>query len=346
MNPFAHVLLFSLLAAGGSGPGTVAGQQPAPEAQKEQASGQGEQVETMDAFDLLRKLRHKEKSDKEPAPGDYRKRMVAVAPVIGAKPSSGVLAGVAGNVAFYRGDPKTTHISSLVGSLTFSSKKQTAFSGRFTMFTRDDRWRVEGDNRLQWTSLDTYDLGTGTAPGTKINSKYDFFRVYETAYYCIRPSLFAGAGFHFNDHANVGPGSGVTEEAWVESPYVKYSEEHGFALDTQISAGGSVNLLMDSRDNAINADRGWLASGGYRTFFKDFLGGDSAWQELPRRSNLRESGTRRPAEAGLLGVRRLRGWRGGPVPGPAFHGHGHLRPVRPRVRRRPIPGRAAAVRRD
>ena len=48
--------------------------------------------------------------------------MKAFAPVIGAKPSSGALLGVAGNVAFYRGDPATTHISSVVASLTFSTK--------------------------------------------------------------------------------------------------------------------------------------------------------------------------------------------------------------------------------
>jgi hypothetical protein len=280
MAQFASLLFFTLLAAGGDGPGTIAGPQSAPAVQQEQASGQGEQIETMDAFDLLRKLRHKEPSDKERAAWDYRKRMVAFAPVIGVKPSSGVLVGAAGNVAFYRGDPKTTHISSVVGSLTFSSKKQTALSGRFTMFTRDDRWRIEGDNRLQWTSQDTYGLGAGTAPGDKVNAKYTFFRVYETAYYRVRPSLFAGVGLHFNDHTSVRPGSDVTEDAWAESPYVQYSQEHGFALDTQISAGASVNLLVDSRDNPINADRGWLANASYRPFFKDFLGGDSTWQEL------------------------------------------------------------------
>ena len=60
--------------------------------------------------------------------------MKAFAPVIGAKPSSGALLGVAGNVAFYRGDPATTRISSMVASLTFSTKGQTALTDRFTMF--------------------------------------------------------------------------------------------------------------------------------------------------------------------------------------------------------------------
>jgi outer membrane protein assembly factor BamA len=37
---------------------------------------------------------------------------------------------------------------------------------------------------------------------------------------------------------------------------------------------------VDTRDSAINARRGWLASASYRTFVKGFLGGDSTWQEL------------------------------------------------------------------
>ena len=69
-------------------------------------------AETIDIFDLLRKLRHKG-ADAQPEPWDYRKPMMAFAPVIGAKPSAGVLFGAAGNIAFYRGDPKTTLISSL-----------------------------------------------------------------------------------------------------------------------------------------------------------------------------------------------------------------------------------------
>ena len=92
---------------------------------------------TVDVFDLWRQIRHKE----SPPAGawDYRKPMIAFAPVIGAKPSSGLLLGAAGNVAFYRGDPATTHISSAVASVTFSTKKQTAITHRLTTFGRDDQ---------------------------------------------------------------------------------------------------------------------------------------------------------------------------------------------------------------
>ena len=72
---------------------------------------------TTDIFDVWRAFRHKEKAPD--AAWDYHKTMKAFAPVIGVKPSSGALIGVAGNIAFYRGDPATTRISSMVASLTF-----------------------------------------------------------------------------------------------------------------------------------------------------------------------------------------------------------------------------------
>ena len=61
---------------------------------------------------------------------------------------------------------------------------------------------------------------------------------------------------------------------------MRYSEEHGLPLDAQASAGSSVDLLWDTRDSFINAERGWLAKASYRTLFDGFLGGDSSWQKL------------------------------------------------------------------
>jgi outer membrane protein assembly factor BamA len=182
-------------------------------------------------------------------------------------------------VAFYRGDPRTTHISSLTAGVKISEKGQTLGGIRFSMFSQDDRWFLQGDNRLQWTSLNTFALG-GNAPLVDAeNAKFDLFRFYDMAYRNVRPGLFVGLGLNFSAHSNIRPGAG-TLPAWDESAYVAYAEKHGFAADRQISSGASVGLLYDTRDNAINAQRGVLASATYRTFFNGFLGGDSTWQEL------------------------------------------------------------------
>ena len=265
------VVAFLMMAVG------AAAQSSPPDEDRGQAA-QDEAEETMDVFDLVRKLRHKD-AQAQAEPWDYRKPMMAFAPVIGAKPSSGVLFGAAGNVAFYRGDPSTTHISSMVTSLTFSTKKQTSLTNRLTMFTPESRWRLDGDHRFQWTSLDTYGLGTSADTREGIVAHFDFFRLHQTAYYRLRPALYAGVGLYFDNHTSVGPSDGEEPE-WTESPYVTYSEAHGLPLDAQVAAGTSLDLLWDTRDSFINADRGWLAKASYRMLFEDFLGGDSNWQKL------------------------------------------------------------------
>jgi outer membrane protein assembly factor BamA len=102
---------------------------------------------------------------------------------------------------------------------------------------------------------------------------------YETGFLTLRSGLFAGVGLHLSAHTNIRPGEGV-EAAWDSSPYSEYTRQHGFDPDSQTSAGASLNLLVDTRDNPINASKGWLASVSYRPFFEDVLGSDSAWQEV------------------------------------------------------------------
>jgi hypothetical protein len=237
---------------------------------------------TTDIFDVWRAFRHHAAPANEPA-WDYRKPMKAFAPVIGAKPSSGALFGAAGNIAFYRGEPATTSISSIVTSLTFSSKGQTSLTDRFTMFADGNRWRVDADHRFQWTSLQTPALGTSAGPDDNVLADFDFFRLHHTAYYQLRPGLYAGAGFYFDNHINIGPQHDDDEDVrseWSESAFVKYSEAHGFPLEGQASAGPSVDVLWDTRDNFINASHGWLAKASYRTSLDGLLGSDASWQRV------------------------------------------------------------------
>ena len=256
----------------------AAAQPPPPDSDREQAAAQAPAEETVDIFELLRKLRHKE-GDAQAESWDYHKPMIAFAPVIGAKPSSGVLFGAAGNVAFYRGDPSTTNISSLVTSLTFSTKKQTSLTNRFTMFGRENRWRHEGDHRFQWTSLETTGWARAQTPAWAC-------RLISTSSGCTRPPTIdcvlpctRARGCISTTTPTWAPTPGKNPRG-PGSPYVEYSEAHGLPLDSQTAAGTSLDLLWDNRDSFINADHGWLAKASYRTLFDGFLGGDSSWQKL------------------------------------------------------------------
>lgn len=235
--------------------------------------------ETVDIIELIRKWRHKEQPPADRSSIDHRKRMVAAAPVIGAKPSAGLILGVAGNAAFYLGDPSTTRISSGVGSATVTTKKQAGISAHNTVFGRENRWRLEGDYRFQWTSQETFGLGMDTSASDGEIVRYDFYRLSQSAQYRLRPNLFAGGGLHFDSHADVRADDGA-EETWPDSEYYQYSVANGLPVDTQRSAGPGLEVIFDSRDNYINPARGWLARAGYRAMFEGFLGGDSDWQRV------------------------------------------------------------------
>jgi outer membrane protein assembly factor BamA len=231
----------------------------------------------VDLTDLLRRIF---RDDPPPAPQPpVAGRMQTIAPVIGAKPTFGVIAGVAGNVAFYRGDPATTSISSSVVSMTVSTEQQAGLSAHGTVFGRDDRWRLEADYRFQWTSQPTYGLGMATAAPTDERIRFDFYRLHQAAAYRLRPGLFVGGGLHFDNHTDVRPEEG-REDAWPDSPYVQYSTANGLQVETQRSAGPSVEITWDSRDNFINPRGGSLARASYRTMFEGFLGGDTRWDKV------------------------------------------------------------------
>ena len=248
-------------------------QPPADPAPSEQPPA--DQTRTLDIGDLLHLVRHQ---DAQPSAPDSKRFLVAT-PSIGSKPSTGFTAGFSSNMAFYAGERDTTHLSTVSAGAKFSQLGQTTTGIRLNIFTPDDRWVLQSDDRLQWTSANTYDLGGNSATGNAVNLKYDYFRLNETGYRRVEPGLFVGAGLSVSIHSNVGPG-GSAASIPAQAAYAAYSTAHGFPIGGQTSAGTSVGILYDTRDNSINADRGVLANAVYRTYFNGFLGGDSTWQSL------------------------------------------------------------------
>ena len=235
---------------------------------------------TLDLGDLWRRLWGR------PAPialdpvASARKSAFVLAPIIGSKPSTGLSVGVASNITFFRGDPETTHTSTGYAAIRFTEEHQLLSSLRFAVFTDRDRWFLQGDNRFQLNSLNTYALGTDAPTTSAVNAKYHYAKLFETGFLQVAKRLFVGAGIDTDTHSALAPGSGVTEASFDQSTLVSYSTAHQLPLTSQTSGGTSVNVLFDNRDTSVNPRHGWLASASYRTFYKGFLGGDSTWQEL------------------------------------------------------------------
>ncbi len=234
-------------------------------------------AQSLDVGDLWRMVRHKPPPPAD-APDDYRKLARAIVPTIGSKPSSGLSLGVGASLARFYGPPATTHISSLLASASFSTKGQTSVTARFDAFGGGNHLHVAGDNRFQWTSQDTYGLGTSSPSDAAIGARFTHVRVFETALFALGHDVAAGAGVNFSSHTSVRPVD--ADSAWESAPPNVYAGAHGFDPASQTSAGGTAALEWNTRDNPINASRGWLASATYRAFFKGLFGADSTWQEL------------------------------------------------------------------
>ena len=233
----------------------------------------------VDVFDFARRLfRDPPATAPVPDPADERGYHLAFVPGFGYNPSAGFIIGASGNLSKYFGDPATTRISSAVIGTSYSSKQQASLTVKFGASGSNNRWRFDGDNRFQWTSQDSYGLGTGTSPADSVYTRFTYVRVYDVAWYELTKNLYAGAGLHYSLHTNVRPGNDG-DTAWESSAYVTYSEENGFDLEGQTSAGFSLDLMLDTRDNSINASRGWFAAVSYRPSFQNLLGGDADFQQ-------------------------------------------------------------------
>ena len=250
-------------------PGGTFAQEPAPTTAGQDAAPQ---VDVIDVWRMLRDQQPNTETSQE-AQG----RMVAAMPIIGWNPTFGFTFGAAAQIAFVAGKPGSTRISSSVSSLSYSTKDDLLLNARFGLHSNENRWFVEGDNRVYVSGQSVYGLGADTPSNAAIDADYTFVRLHDRAYHRVRGPLYVGGGLLFDSHSNVEPADAAAD-AWTASPYVTYSERNGLPIDSQQSGGVSANLLVDRRVGEIDPRRGWMVQGWYRVSFDGFLGGDSGWQ--------------------------------------------------------------------
>lgn len=231
-------------------------------------------AQSTDVADLWRMIRH------QPPPADSQddRPSRAILPTITSSPTTGVTFGVAASLARFFGPSDTTHISSMLASASFSTKHQTSITAKFDAFSDGNRMHIAGDNRFQWTSQNTFGLGTSAPDEAAIGAAYTRIRVFETALLAIRPHFYAGGGVAYSLHTNVRPRDENSD--WDGAPPTIYATAHGFDSESQTAAGPTAGVEWNTRDNPISASRGWLASATLRAFVKGLMGGDSTWQEL------------------------------------------------------------------
>jgi len=183
-------------------------------------------------------------------------------PSLGYNPNAGLSVGASIGLGGWLGDPTTTRLSSGILSASYSTEGQTSVQFKSNFNLSHNEWVLLGDWRYLNTNQPTYGLGP-TVPGqSEYPMKFMLYRIHEVATHRLSDSpASVGLGYHFDHYADIRD----TRAAQGEStPYSAYNE--GAVPTHSQSAGLSLDLILDTRDNQINARRGTFLNVSMQTY--------------------------------------------------------------------------------
>ncbi|MEH0154856.1 BamA/TamA family outer membrane protein [Limibacter armeniacum] len=215
-------------------------------------------------------------------------------PVLAANPAVGFMFGVAPSASWLMGSEQTTHRSSAVSTVLYTTKSQFMVFIKSNIFLKDDSWNLMGDWRYFVFSQPTYGLGTGSQSAKLASNgfeyddgsyskgikeaqmiEFNYFRFYESALKRIGDTrFFTGIGYHLDHHSKIKDKLlDLDTVPPVITSHYAYSLDNGFDTDGYTLSGVSVNGLYDSRDNPINPYSGRYAFISFH-INPEFLGSD------------------------------------------------------------------------
>jgi outer membrane protein assembly factor BamA len=224
--------------------------------------------------------------------------MLLLLPKVAVNPINGILLGGTGALAWRFGPKETTRVSLAGLSIGYSTKNQFISHLQTNIYTRADRFFLQGDFRLYFYNAPTWGLGTNSPQytygdyqwtwvdpndGTDVGAyqmKYNFLRIHEIVSYKIRKFFYLGMGYHidyfFDIHDDQLDLNAVPQQL---TPHYTYSIYHGFRTDEYMMSGLSLNVVYDSRDNMNNPYKGYYVNVNYR-INATFLGSDQRSSSL------------------------------------------------------------------
>lgn len=236
----------------------------------------------VDVTDLRAVIRGKKNlEEQESGVPEKGKLMKFIVPVFGSNPYLGVFYGVGGTGAVFLGDPKTTSISNVTGSVLFTTKDQFVATVKGTIMTPDNGWEMLADFKYAFFTENTYGLGSdynqpikeswdwgGVATsgvGGAQPLTFDQLKIYYTALKQVSPSIYVGIGYHLDYHHKI---KDLTLDLAAANPVVTshyaYSVAKGFNPESYATSGTSFNFVFDSRDHTVNPYKGAFLQFSYR----------------------------------------------------------------------------------
>ena len=197
-----------------------------------------------------------------------------IIPAIGSQPATGFFYGAVAQYTF-KGKEKADKYSIANVGITYTTKKQWLVNIKNNILLKNNKIFLSGDYRIYIFSQPNYGLGTNIIPpardkpqGFSIDSlaqpmDYNYFKFHQAASFEVKKNFYVGGGVNIDWYANI-----VDKELDLVNGkttyHYDYSQKYGFDNLEYFLTGVSLNLVYDSRDNQVNASRGWFANLNYR----------------------------------------------------------------------------------
>lgn len=226
----------------------------------------------LDVIDIYRKIAKKAQRDSCEEIEKQDEVHLAILPAFGYSLVTKLAGVVAGNIAFYAGNPNKEKISSINTSICYTQNNQIIFPILSNIWTKENKYNWLGDWRYYQYPEYTYGLGGHTSLKNSDLVNYSCIIIHEAILkHIYNSSIYGGLAYNLDYHWNITE-AGNTDGRITD--FQKYSK-----TKQSISSGISLNLLYDNRKNSINPSQSFYSSISFCPNFI-FLGSDKNYNCL------------------------------------------------------------------
>ena len=195
-------------------------------------------------------------------------------PIVASNPTAGFIFGV-GLTSAFKSWKQDEHFSSLNANATYSTKGILNLNVKGNVFLLHEKLVMNADWRYQVNTETTYGLGTNKYAsgnfdlnGYEVNADsvgqpltFHQVRLHTTFSYKLFTNFFAGIGIQYDYRYDIDDPTSKRDTSL--SVHYRYSRQHGFDPNNYTTSGIGLNFLFDSRDNQVNAYKGYYANLNY-----------------------------------------------------------------------------------
>ncbi|WP_114756868.1 BamA/TamA family outer membrane protein [Flavobacterium sp. AG291] len=194
-----------------------------------------------------------------------------VIPIIGSQPATGFMYGAVAQYTF-KGKGINDKYSLANLGVVYTAKKQLMINVKNNILLKGNSWYLSGDYRFYIFTQANYGLGTGIIPSHdkdfSIESiaepmDYNYLKFHQTVSYEVKDNFYIGGGINVDWYSDINDKL-LDPENGIYTHHYNYSKKYDFNDKEYFMNGFSANVTFDSRDNQVNAKRGWFANLNYR----------------------------------------------------------------------------------